>query len=63
MADLLYGVQKLSAFGFIVYSMLGMGLGLRLSAILAPLRDVRFVVRALVPERESKKPHKPHRES
>jgi len=48
MADLLHGVQKLSTFGFIVSSMLGMGLGLRLSAILAPLRDLHFVLRALV---------------
>jgi predicted Na+-dependent transporter len=48
MADLLHGIQKLSSFGFIVSSMLGMGLGLSLSAILAPLRDLRFVVRALV---------------
>jgi len=48
MADLLYGVQKISAFGFIVSSMLGVGLGLRLSAILTPLRDLRFVSRAVI---------------
>jgi BASS family bile acid:Na+ symporter len=48
MVNLLHIIQKLSAFGFIVSSMLGMGLCLSLSAILRPLRDMRFVLRALI---------------
>src|SRR6516225_10910522 len=48
MVNLLHIIQKLSAFGFIVSSMLGMGLCLSLSAILRPLRVMRFVLRALI---------------
>ena len=48
MADLLDLILRLAVIAFIVSSMLGVGLGLRLSAILAPLRDVRFVLRALL---------------
>lgn len=47
MADVLDLIQRLAAIAFIVSSMLGMGLGLSVSAILAPLRDLRFVLRAL----------------
>ena len=46
MADLLDLILRLAVIAFIVSSMLGVGLGL--SAILAPLRDVRFVLRALL---------------
>ena len=48
MADLLDLILRLAVIAFILSSMLGVGLGLRLSAILAPLRDVRFVLRALL---------------
>jgi len=48
MADLLDLILRLAVIAFIVSSMLGVGLGLGLSAILAPLRDVRFVLRALL---------------
>ena len=41
MADLLDLILRLAVIAFIVSSMLGVGLGLGLSAILAPLRDVR----------------------
>jgi BASS family bile acid:Na+ symporter len=47
MAHLLQLIEKLSLFGFLVGSMLGMGLSLAPWAILARLRDVRLVLLTL----------------
>jgi predicted Na+-dependent transporter len=47
MAHLLHLIEKVSLFVFLVSSMLGMGLSLAPSAILARLRDVRLVLLAL----------------
>src|SRR6516165_6009145 len=47
MADSLHLIERFSVFAFLVSSMLGTGLSLTLRAILAPLRDIRFVLVAL----------------
>src|SRR6516225_819676 len=47
MAHLLHLIEKLSLFVFLVSSMLGMGLSLAPSAILARLRDVRLLLLVL----------------
>jgi bile acid:Na+ symporter, BASS family len=47
MADLLHLIEKLSVFAFLVSSMLGTGLSLTLTAVLAPLRHIRLVLLAL----------------
>jgi BASS family bile acid:Na+ symporter len=48
MSDVLTVVVKLSALVFVVSSMLAMGLSLTISAIVAPLRNLRLVILALV---------------
>jgi BASS family bile acid:Na+ symporter len=47
MPDLLPHIEKISLVAFLVSSMLALGLTLTLPAIIAPLRDVRFVLLAL----------------
>lgn len=48
MADVLTVIVKLSALVFVVSSMLAMGLSLTISAIIAPLKNLRLVILALV---------------